>query len=251
MDWQPELYGRFEAERTRPAADLLAHVPLAAAGLVVDLGCGAGNSTELLADRFPSAAILGVDSSPAMIEAARSRLPECVFELADIATWQPDAAPELIFANAALQWVRDHPVLMPRLLSLLPPGGVLAVQMPDNLEAPSHQAMRAAWHDLGLSDAPQRDGLLPVERYLELLSPGARTDVWRTVYYHPMPSIQAIIDWLRATGLRPFLAALDAEAGARFLAAYARRLDAAIPRLPRGGRLLAFPRLFLIAHKRD
>jgi trans-aconitate 2-methyltransferase len=250
QDWQPELYARFEAERTRPAADLLARVPLASAGYVVDLGCGGGNSTELLTERFPSAAVLGVDLSPAMLEAARSRLPDCVFEWADIAQWTPDAPPELIFANAALQWVPDHATLLPRLASLLAPGGALAVQMPDNLDAASHQAMREAWRDAGLQAAlPQRAPLLSPERYYNLLAPSARVEIWRTTYFHPMRSVGAVIEWLRATGLRPFLAILDNAEQDCFLSLYEARLASLLPPLPDGGRLLAYPRLFLIAHR--
>ena len=248
LDWQPGLYGRFEAERTLPASDLLARVRLAAPGYVVDLGCGSGNSTELLTERFPSAAVLGVDSSLAMLESARDRLPDCVFEQADIAQWVPDTAPELIFANAALQWVPDHATLMPRLASLLAPGGVLAVQMPDNLDAASHQAMQQAWQDAGFgAPVPQRAPLLAPEHYYELLAPLARVEVWRTAYFHPMRSAGAVVEWLRATGLRPFLAQLDNAQQDHFLSLYESRLAAALPPLSSGGHLLAFPRLFLIA----
>src|SRR5438128_1277621 len=140
-DWNPALYRRFEDERTRPARDLLARVPLASARLVYDLGCGPGNSTELLVQRYPGARVVGLDNSPAMLESARKRLPGVEFELADIATWQPGQPPDLIYSNATLQWVPDHAALIPRLLSLLAPGGVLAVQMPDNLQEASHRAM--------------------------------------------------------------------------------------------------------------
>ncbi|MGZ5926918.1 MAG: trans-aconitate 2-methyltransferase [Rhizomicrobium sp.] len=250
LDWQPELYGRFETERTLPATDLLARVRLASPGYVVDLGCGSGNSTELLTERFPSAAVLGIDSSPAMLEAACSRLPDCVFERADIAEWVPDAAPELIFANAALQWVPDHAALMPRLVSLLAPGGALAVQMPDNLDAASHQAMHQAWRDAGFTaPAPQRAPLLAPERYCELLTQLARVEMWRTTYFHPMRSVTAVVEWLRATGLRPFLAQLGKAQQDRFLSLYEARLATVLPPLSDGGRLLAFPRFFLIAQR--
>ena len=142
-DWNPALYSRFEDERTRPARDLLARVLPPAPAVVVDLGCGPGNSTELLIQRFPRASILGIDSSPAMVDAARKRLPQHRFEQADLAEWRPEVPPDLIFANAVLQWLPNHPVLLPQLFGLLRPGGVLAVQMPDNLDEPSHRAMRA------------------------------------------------------------------------------------------------------------
>ena len=141
-DWSPELYARFEDERTRPAADLLARVALAAPRLAYDLGCGPGNSTELIVRRFPDAEVVGLDTSEAMLESARRRLPGVTFAAADAATWTPERAPDLVYANAVLQWVPDHPALLPRLFGLLAPGGVLAVQMPDNLAEPSHRMMR-------------------------------------------------------------------------------------------------------------
>jgi trans-aconitate 2-methyltransferase len=142
-DWNPALYTRFEDERTRPAAELLARVPLDAPSLAYDLGCGPGNSTALIAARFPGAEVVGLDTSPAMLESARARLPDLAFAQADAATWTPDRAPDLIYANAVLQWLLDHATLLPRLFGLLAPGGVLAVQMPDNLAEPTHRLMRA------------------------------------------------------------------------------------------------------------
>lgn len=256
-DWNPALYGRFEDERTRPAAELLARVPLAAPRRVVDLGCGPGNSTELLWRRYPEAQILGLDSSPAMLAAARERLPGLAFEAGDIARWAPPAPVDLLYANAALQWVPDHTALLPRLLAMLAPGGALALQMPDNLDEPSHRLMRetaaeprfAPW----LGDAAAlRTPLLAAERYYDLLAPAAAgVDVWRTTYHHRMADAAAIVQWLRATGLRPFLDALPTpQLQADFLSAYERRIDAAYPARADGSRLLAFPRLFVVASTR-
>ncbi len=135
-DWNPALYTRFEDERTRPAAELLARVPLDAPGLAVDLGCGPGNSTALIAARFPDAAVIGLDTSPAMLDSARVRLPGLTFALADAATWVPDRAPDLIYANAVLQWLPDHAALLPRLFGLLAPGGVLACRCPTTSPSP-------------------------------------------------------------------------------------------------------------------
>jgi trans-aconitate 2-methyltransferase len=242
-DWNPALYRRFEDERTRPARDLLARVPLESARLVYDLGCGPGNSTELLVERFDSARVVGLDNSPAMIESAKRRLPGTDFELADVSQWQPSQAPDVIYSNATLQWVPGHASLVPRLFSLLAPGGVLAVQMPDNLQEPSHRAM---------GDSAKRAELLGVDGYYDLLArEAASVDVWRTAYQHPMDSPAAIVDWLRSTGLRPFLDALadDAQRTA-YLADYERRIDSAYPARADGKRLLAFPRLFFVAQKR-
>jgi len=224
----------------------------------VDLGCGPGNSTELLVRRFPHAQVTGIDSSTAMIRSASERLPLQRFALADVASWEPETArrPDLIFANAALQWVPDHPRLLPRLFSQLAPGGVLAIQMPDNLGQPSHRLMRElAGRDpwkAHLADAAQvRTQLLTVQGYYDLLAPQAATvDVWHTIYQHPMASPAAIVEWLRATGLRPFVDPLSAELRARFLTEYEQQIDAAYPARTDGQRLLAFPRLFIVAHRR-
>lgn len=253
-DWDPALYRRFEGERTRPAVELLARVPLDDVASAVDLGCGPGNSTELLVARYPRAEVVGVDSSEAMLAGARERLPGLHFERADIADWRPARPPALIFANAVLQWLPGHRALLPRLLSCVAPGGVLAVQMPDNLGEPSHRAMRelaaerpwSAW----LSAAMQREPPLGAADYYDLLAPlAAEVDIWHTVYRHPMPSADAIVDWLRGTGLRPFVDALPQPERAGFLSAYRDRVDAAYPPRADGRRLLDFPRLFIVARR--
>ncbi len=257
-EWNPALYRRYEDERTRPAAELLARVPLATAARVVDLGCGPGNSTELLVRRFPQAQVTGTDNSEAMLVSARERLPQARFELSDIATWAPDAeagAPDLIYANAALQWVPDHEALIPRLFAALAPGGVLAVQMPDNRAEPTHRLMRelaaeAPWKEPIGDYTRLRTELLDIGGYYDLLAPlAAEVDVWHTIYQHRMDSAAAIVEWVRATGLRPFIDPLSPELRASYLAEYERRVDAAYPARTDGKRLLAFPRMFIVARK--
>ncbi|MDI3382975.1 trans-aconitate 2-methyltransferase [Xenophilus aerolatus] len=256
-EWNPALYRRYEDERTRPAAELLARVPLAAAARVVDLGCGPGNSTELLVRRFPGAQVTGTDNSEAMLVSARERLPQARFELSDIATWAPatDGAPDLIYANAALQWVADHEALIPRLFAALAPGGVLAVQMPDNRAEPTHRLMRelaaeAPWKEPIGDYTRLRTELLDIGGYYDLLAPlAAEVDVWHTIYQHRMDSAAAIVEWVRATGLRPFIDPLSPELRASYLAEYERRIDAAYPVRTDGKRLLAFPRMFIVARK--
>ena len=254
-DWDPALYARYEDERTRPARDLLARVPFASAAAVVDLGCGPGNSTELLRNRFPSASLLGIDSSTAMIRAAEKRLPAIRFEVADIMSWEPAEKVDLIFANAVLQWLPDHTALLPRLFGLLRPGGVLALQMPDNLDEASHRAMRRvaakpAWASILDGSGAERTTLPPMSDFYDLLSDrGAKVDIWRTVYNHPLESTVAIVDWVRATGLRPFLDRLEAPERHRFLAEYQAELDRDYPARADGKRLLAFPRLFIVARR--
>src|SRR5262245_38112011 len=140
--WSPSTYLQFEDERTRAARDLLGRVPLRSARRVVDVGCGPGNSTALLASRFPDADIAGFDSSPAMLEEARKAVPQARFFEADANVWLPSPDVDLVFANATYQWVPDHLSLFPRLLAPLRPGAVVAIQMPDNIAEPTHQLMR-------------------------------------------------------------------------------------------------------------
>ena len=255
-DWNPALYRRYEDERTRPAGELLARVPLEGARRVVDLGCGPGNSTELLVRRFPGAEIVGIDNSQAMLESARQRLPGLRFEYDDALDWAPAAAPDLIYANAALQWVPRHEGLIPRLFGLLAPGGVLAIQMPDNRAEPTHRLMREVAAEpafaAAIGDADRvRTELLPIEGYYDLLAASAlKVDVWHTVYQHPMASPVAIVEWVRATGLKPFVERLAPGLQASYLAEYERRIAGAYSVRGDGLRLLAFPRMFIVAQRK-
>ncbi len=175
-DWNPELYARFADERARPVHDLLARVPLASPERIVDLGCGAGASTAPLLARWPGAQVLGIDTSPAMIAEAQAKVPGARYEIADGATWTPDAPVDLVFSNATLQWIPDHPTLLPRLMGWLKPGGVLAVQIPDNLDEPSHASMRAVAAEAPFPDALKdaagaRTKLLSYEATWDVLAP--------------------------------------------------------------------------------
>ncbi len=258
-DWNPQLYSRFEDERTRPAAELLARVPdLPPSHPVVDLGCGPGNSTELLVKRFVGTDVLGVDNSPAMLASAKARLPQVPFVLADIAdqaAWCAalTSAPALIHANAALQWVPHHDVVMPALMRALVPGGVLAIQMPDNWHEPSHRLMREVAarppYAAHASDVA-RQPLLGIGAYYDLLAPWAdHLDVWHTVFQHPMADAGAIVQWLSGTGLRPYMATMPSDVATAFLADYQHEIEQAYPLRQDGKRLLAFPRLFLVARR--
>ena len=211
MTWSAKQYVTFENERTRPVRDLLAAVPRTAARTVVDLGCGPGNSTELLAARFPEARTTGLDSSPDMIGSARERLPAIRFEVADISAWREPGPFDVILANAALQWVPNHDSLLPALLGKLAEGGSLAVQMPDNLEEPAHQLMREVaadgpWASKLDGAALSRVPRLSADWYYRTLRPlCTQVDVWRTTYYHPLASgASAVVEWFKGTGLRPF-----------------------------------------------
>jgi trans-aconitate 2-methyltransferase len=252
MSWHPERYLAFDDHRTRPAADLLARVPLPAPERVVDLGCGPGNSTELLSRRWPEAEVVGVDNAAAMLAKARDREIGAHWLEADISAWSPDAPVDLLFSNAALQWLPDHQELLPRLLGHLRPGGVLAVQMPRNFQAPSHVAMR----ELAAEEpwAVRLDGVLQTEPvaspawYHDLLAPRATAlDIWQTEYLQALDGDDPVLRWTESTGLRPVLQTLDEIEAAAFKEAYAARLREAYPRRPDGRTLFPFLRLFIVA----
>jgi trans-aconitate 2-methyltransferase len=252
-DWSATQYLRFEAERTRPASDLLARIPDGAIERVADLGCGPGNSTELLANKFPQAAILGLDSSDDMLAKARLRLPRVKFERADVAQWRGDAPFDLLFANAVVQWIPGHIALMVRLMAELEPGGRLAVQTPDNLDEPSHVLMRevaarAPFREklAGAAAAREKIGAF-VDYYAALAPVCAQIDLWRTTYVHALQGPDAIVEWVASTGLRPFLAPLAPDERRAFLAQYREEIGAAYPPLADGRVLLPFPRLFIVA----
>jgi trans-aconitate 2-methyltransferase len=251
-DWQPQNYLKFADARLRPALELLAHVPLHAAQRVYDLGCGPGNATQLLVDRFPGSAVTGIDNSPAMLAAARKACPQADYEAGDLASWMPGDRPQLLFSNAAFQWVPDHLAVLERLAGSLAPGGVLAVQMPDNLSEPSHELMqwvadRGPWRDKLSQAAAARQVLPPVTAYFGCLSPLFRQlDIWHVVYNHPLQGADGIISWFASTGLRPYLDPLSESERDAFLKMYRTKLQEAYPAQPDGTVLLRFPRLFIL-----
>lgn len=253
MSWSARQYSKFETERNRPIYDLLARIPAATVRTAVDIGCGPGNSTELLRDRFSDAVVSGMDSSPDMINAARKRLPALQFDVADIATWTDKGPFDLLFANAALQWVPDHESLFPKLLQQLTPGGTLAVQMPDNADEPAHRLMReiadqGTWSEK-LASAKSRLERHGADWYYRLLRDNVRElDIWRTTYYHPLSGgAAAVVEWFKGTGLRPYLDPLSEEEQGAFLEQYQREIALAYPAFSDGTVLLPFPRLFIVA----
>jgi trans-aconitate 2-methyltransferase len=253
MSWSPQQYLKFENERNRPILDLLNAVPTAPVRRAVDIGCGPGNSTELLAARFPDAQISGFDNSPEMIASARKRLPQIAFEVADATHWQAPQAMDVMLSNAVFQWVPDHAAIMVRLVAQLAPGGSLAVQMPDNLEEPAHRLMRevagdARWAGKLAKSAEQRDRLGSADFYYGLLKPKCqRVEIWRTTYFHTMASADGIVEWFKGTGLRPFLTPLAPDEQAAELARYREEVARAYPPTSEGTVLLPFPRLFIVA----
>ena len=252
-DWSARQYLKFEDDRTRPSRDLIAQVPLDRAARVFDLGCGPGNSTGLLIERFPEAEVIGLDSSPDMLRQARDRLPGRTFEQGDLSTWSPPERTDLLFGNAVFQWVPDHPAVLRRLLAALPTDGVLAVQMPDNTEEPALALMREVamsprWAARLAPAAAARDDLPTPSAYYDLLgSLCAHLDIWHTVYNHVLADAEAIVEWFKGSGLRPFLSPLDDDMRRDFVADYTARIARAYPRQHDGRVLLRFPRLFIVA----
>lgn len=252
-DWTPELYHRFADERLRPALDLLAQVHLSAPEEIVDLGCGSGLSTAPLVARWPTARVVGLDTSPAMLAAAAKAVAGATFAEADATTWTADRPVDLLFSNALLQWLPDHAALLPRLMAQVAPGGVLAYQMPVNLAEPSHRLMAATAAAMPFSAkfgaaASARSARPEVGEIYDILAPyAASVTIWDTVYQHPLADAAAIVALFRSTGLRPWLAPLDEAETATYLAAYEAALAAAYPRRADGMVLLAFPRRFVVA----
>lgn len=254
MSWSAKQYVAFEDERTRPVRDLLAALPPIDAHSAIDLGCGPGNSTEVLVACYPQARISGIDSSSDMIEAARRRLPRVSFAVADLQAWT-DAGPfDVILANAVLQWVDNHESLLPTLVERLAPGGALAVQMPDNLEEPAHQLMRqiaadGPWAATLTASSAARAPLPSVAWYYELLRPlCSKVNLWRTTYYHFLHGgAEAVVEWFKGSGLRPFLEPLNAAQRSAFLERYTAAIAKAYPKVADGSVLLPFPRVFLTA----
>ena len=253
MTWSAAQYVKFEHERTRPVRDLVARIPNAEVTSAADIGCGPGNSTEVLRERHPKARIVGLDSSPDMIEAARKRLPDIAFEVSDIREWRPKEPFDVILANAVLQWIPDHETLFPALMAKLGPGGALAAQLPDNLEEASHLLMCEVASDgswaAKLKDAARaRTERHGAEWYFRLLrSHAPYLDVWRTTYFHPLAGAHAVVEWLKGTGLRPFLDPLEESERQAFLARYEAAVARAYPAEADGTVLLPFPRLFVVA----
>jgi trans-aconitate 2-methyltransferase len=254
MSWNPQQYLKFSQPRLRPAMDLLARIPSAEPALVYDLGCGAGNVTAVLAERWPDARIIGVDSSATMLAQAARSLPRMQWVHQPLAGWQAERAADVIYSNAALHWLPDHRQLFPALVAMLAPGGVLAVQMPRNFSAPSHTLIEATaragpWCsklEPLLAPAP----VAAPQFYYALLAPlAASLDIWESEYLQLLSGEDPVKEWTKGTWLMQFLERLDATERVQFEADYALRLRAAYPRLADGTTLFPFRRLFIVLQK--
>ncbi len=305
LKWDAAQYLQFAEERTRPCRELAARVAIAAPRKIIDLGCGPGNSTQVLAERWPGAELTGLDSSSDMIDAARRTMPEPRWVVSGIAEWAaavssplkdsplplgegqgegrfrvfPASGPhpnpplagegasntvfqraardsfDVIFSNAALQWVPDHATLFPMLLEHLAPGGALAVQMPNNIDAPAHRAAQSlaassSWRDRFPAAGVRQWHVHAPEFYYDLVAPHVeRIDLWETEYVQVMQGAEAILEWYKGTGLRPYFAELaSATDREKFAASYLDAIRVAYPRRPDGRVLFPFRRLFLVAY---
>lgn len=247
--WDSTQYLQFEEYRSRPARDLLARVPVERPDTVVDVGCGPGNSTRLLLERWPEASLTGIDSSAPMMERARDAIAGAMFVEADLREWVPDGPVDVVFSNATLQWLGDHQAVLGQLVSWIAPGGTLAVQMPRNHMEPSHVRMR----ELADSWGGRLEGVLrvapvatPADYHRMLAGAGRKMDVWETEYLHVLGGEDPVVEWMRGSGLRPVLDRLDPEEGDEFVAAYAAAMRAAYPREADGTTLFPFQRVFMV-----
>jgi trans-aconitate 2-methyltransferase len=254
MTWDPETYlsAAGYKHRLRPALDLIARIPCDRPARIADLGCGVGEVTCLLGARWPQAEIVGIDNSAEMLAHARTNFPEHVWQLGDVSRWQPNCTFDLIVSNSTFQWIGEHEELLPRLLDFLSPGGVLAVQMPRNFAAPSHLALAETvatgpWR-ARLEHLLRREPVAPPTVYHRLLSGRAASlDLWETDYLQVLDGRDPVVEWMRPTGLRPFLQALEDTARDAFEAEYRRRVGQAYPPEADGRTLYPFRRLFLVA----
>ncbi len=252
--WNPAQYHRFAEARLRPAIDLLAQIALNEPATIYDLGCGSGRTTDLLARRWPQARITGVDSSAKMLASARQAFPQIEFVEADLAQWSPTRPADLLFSNAALHWLDDHPTLFCRLIAQLAPGGQLAVQMPHNHDQPSHRAIVTA-----VEAGPWRQRLRPLLRpspvsqaaqyHTMLALHASRLDIWETTYLQILEGANPVAEWTKGTALSPFLEALEASERAEFEVTYRALTAEAYPADARGKTLFPFQRLFFVAER--
>ncbi|KAL2204853.1 S-adenosyl-L-methionine-dependent methyltransferase [Sarocladium strictum] len=258
--WSADQYSKFLKDRTRPSTDLLARVPHTSPKRVVDVGCGPGNSTEVLLERWPNARISGFDTSPDMIKRAKEILPGVGFEVADLGTWKPDEPVDVLFSNAVLQWLPNGTRIevLKQLLEHVAPGGCFAFQVPYNLQEPSHALMRETaetpnkpWSDTlkQATNNPRDQFPAPVEIWDGIKDLCSDLDIWQTTYYHVMDNHEGIVEWVKGTGLRPYIDPLSESEREAFIESYLGKLKEGYTAQKDGKVLLPFPRLFVVATK--
>ncbi|MEM1369388.1 MAG: methyltransferase domain-containing protein [Cyanobacteria bacterium P01_H01_bin.15] len=253
--WDSSHYLRYSTERTRAAVDLLARVNLPAPRRIADIGCGPGNSTALLWSRWPDSKVVGIDNSSEMLATARTAYPEREWIECNARQWRPSKPYDLVFSNAALQWLPEHSSLVQMLFEQVATGGALAFQVPSAQYALVRRlifeiSQESPW-DQQMQGPRSRLTIEPPEFYYDALASEAETlDIWETDYMHVMESHEAILDWISSTGLRPFLNALDTDADReaftnelrhRIASGYELRIDGKV--------LFPFRRTFVIAYR--
>ena len=248
--WNADQYLKFAEERTQPCRDLAARVGITGTGRIIDLGCGPGNSTSVLAGRWPAAEITGLDGSVSMIEVARRDYPQRQWIIGDITQWalKEERQFQLVFSNAALHWVPDHEVIYPKLFERVAPGGAFAVQIPADFDSPPHRLMR----QIAKEGASVREwhSHTPAFYYDLLASGSLRVDIWETEYLHVVPDAEAIVEWYKGSGLRPFLEVLETDVEREeFLKEYSRRIRLLYVPRSDGKVLFPFRRLFVVAYR--
>lgn len=253
MAWNAATYLNFADHRTRPAYELIARIPLEAPRLVYDLGCGPGNSTKTLAERWPDARLIGVDNSKEMLAAAREDGPKgALWQEAEISDWSPSEAPDLIYSNATFQWIGGQHHLLPRLLSSVKKGGALAFQIPANHTDPPHTIIDEVLQEHGLAHRIKSASLsrhvLPQADYFRMLSLLASDiDIWDTRYLQVLDGRDPVLRWINGTALVPIVAALNESEAGQFLALLTKRLAAHYPQESSGLTLFPFTRRFIVA----
>jgi trans-aconitate 2-methyltransferase len=256
VTWDPNQYLKFAGERLRPAVDLLARIPVAAPRTVIDLGCGTGILAPLLMQRWPDAKLTGVDSSSEMLAQARADNPGAHFVQAEVATWRPEQAVDVIYSNAMLHWLDGHESLIAGLLAALAPAGWLAIQMPRNFDEPSHTTINDA-----IEQGPWRAKLEPHLRRRPVAEPEhywrwlhdkvAALQIWETQYLQVLQGPDAVAEYVKGSWLKPFLDRLDEPERGGFEADYRRRVGVHYPAEKNGATLYPIRRLFIVAQKQD
>jgi trans-aconitate 2-methyltransferase len=280
--WNPDQYLKFSDERTQPGRDLASRISVPQVRTVIDLGCGPGNSTQVLAERWPGAQITGLDSDTSMINAAIESHTRGRWITGDIAKWAAenpgtpseksaagasantaDASLEndaeqydVVFSSCALHWLPDHATLFPQLFSHVAPGGAFAMQIPSSLDRPAYRLLREmaaaiGWREWFPTGRVRTWHSHEWEFYYDLLAPlASRVDAWQTEYFHALPNAEAVVEWYKATGMRPYLTAIGEDAGReKFLAEYLEKIRAAYPPRPDGRIIFPFLRIFVIAYR--
>ena len=252
--WDAGTYLKFANERTQPSIDLVQRINIQNPKRIIDLGCGPGNSTEALRRRWPDAAITGLDNSQRMIDAAREACPDGDWVVGDAGSWQAAVPFDLVFSNAMLHWLPNHAEVCTHLLRQVAPAGALAVQLPAHYDSPLHREIFEVSRDPAWNDRMQNARTAVTcehpSFYYDTFGPmTSHLDLWETTYYHTVAGPEAVIEWFRGTGLRPFLEALSADERPRFEQLLLERYERTYPRRTSGQVLFPFRRLFFVAYR--